>query len=142
MPSRLSNGLVAMGALAAFIGVCFLPAALGEQTDQNLLGLGAAIFGMGTLLMAVGTYLKAQALQLNPTGVQTGTREATSAEKSARGGCELCRKEMPAVHCKVHQLHLCPNCLAEHYDFRACVYVPSTRRVEGKSSKSMVAKVR
>jgi len=139
MPSRLSNWLIAPGAVAAFVGICFLPAALGEHTDSNLLGLGAAIFGMGALLMAVGYYLKAQGLQSN-AGIIVPVRSAQ--EKAARGGCELCHKEMPVVLCKVHQLHLCAKCLAQHYDFRACVYVPSTRRVEGKSGKSVAAKAR
>jgi hypothetical protein len=28
----------------------------------------------------------------------------------------------------VHEIHLCGNCLGDHYDFRSCAYVPSTRR--------------
>jgi hypothetical protein len=141
MPSRLSNGLIALGALGSFVGICFLPAALGEHADSNLLGLGAAIFGMGALLVAAGFYLKAQVLQLNARGAAP-VKESASPEKRLRGSCDLCHKEMPVVHCKVHQFHLCGNCLAEHYDFRACVYVPSTRRVEAKGGKSMAARAR
>jgi hypothetical protein len=141
MPSRLSNGLIAIGALIAFIGLCFLPAALGEQGESNLLGLGAAMFGMGALIAAAGAYLKAQALQM-PGASAVPARETASPEKSGRGACDLCRKESPVVHCKVHQFHLCGRCLAEHYDFRACVYVPSTRRVEAKGGKSSAARAR
>jgi hypothetical protein len=133
--------MIAAGTVAAFAGVCFLPAALGEHGDSNLLGLGASVFGMGALLIAVGVYLKAQALQ-PASGGPPAAKENTGLEKRPRGGCDLCRKETPVVHCKVHQFHLCGRCLAEHYDFRACVYVPSTRRAEGKGGKGIAAKAR
>jgi hypothetical protein len=141
MPSRLSNWLIVLGAIVAFGGICFLPAALGEHGDSSTLGLGAAIFGMGALLIAAGTYLKAQGLQAK-TGGMAPPKETANPEKKLRGACDLCRKETPVIHCKVHQFHLCSRCQAEHYDFRSCVYVPSTRRIDAKSGKSMAAKGR
>ncbi|HEY7617101.1 MAG TPA: hypothetical protein VH744_09880, partial [Terriglobales bacterium] len=59
-----------------------------------------------------------------------------------RGACDLCKVEMPVVHCKVHQVHLCGHCLGEHYNFRSCVYVPSTRKTLSKAAKSMAARAR
>ena len=140
MPSRISNWLIALGVLGAFSGICFLPAALGEHGDSSLLGLGASIFGLGALLIAAGMYLKAQALQATAGGAPA--KENAGPEKRPRGACDLCHKDTPVVHCKVHQFHLCGKCLAEHYDFRACVYVPSTRRVEAKGGKAMAARAR
>jgi len=40
---------------------------------------------------------------------------------------------MPVIHCKVHQVHMCAECLGQHYDFRTCSYVPSTRRPATKA---------
>ena len=127
--------MIAVGVLVGLIGLCILPAAFGSGGDRSLLGAAATMFGMGALAAAAGFYLKAQALQSNPAGGPPA-KEAKNAGRRLRGACDLCRTEMPVVHCKVHQLHLCGRCLAEHYDFRSCVYVPSTRRTESKVGKS------
>ena len=140
MPSRTGNWLIAVGAITAFAGLCFFPAALGDH-DNSVLGLGAAVFGMGSLMMAAGFYLKAQAAHAGPSAPNF-PKESAPDKKGQRGGCDLCHKDNPVIHCKVHQFHLCGRCLAEHYDFRSCVYVPSTRRVDSKSGKSAAARAR
>lgn len=137
MPSRTGNWMVAVGALLGFAGLCVLPAAMGNRADSGLLGLGASIFALGMLIVAGGMYLKAVAMQGKLGGAPE--KPAANSTKRPRGGCDLCHTEMPVIHCKVHQFHLCGTCLAEHYDFRACVYVPSTRRTE-KPAKSMSAR--
>jgi hypothetical protein len=93
-----------------------------------------SIFALGALTVAGGIYFKAQNLKSD------SSPKAPEPEK--RGGCDRCHAEPPAIQCKVHQLHLCDTCLASHYDFRSCVYVPSTRRNVIKTGKTMVAKVR
>ncbi len=128
-----------MGVVMALAGLCLLPAALGEHADSSLLALGASMFSLGVLAISAGIYLKAKALQ--PKAAAQGPSLAPeSANRRPRGACDLCRQEIPVVHCKVHQFHLCGGCLAQHYDFRACVYVPSTRRTENKTGKSLTAK--
>jgi hypothetical protein len=139
MSSRTGSWIMAFGFLLAFAGLCLMPAGLGNHGDRSMLGLGAALFGMGTLSAAAGLYFKASLLG-STAAANAPTPAASSTNKHPRGACDLCRKEMPVVHCKVHQFHLCAGCLAEHYDFRACVYVPSTRRVEGKSARNISAK--
>jgi hypothetical protein len=112
-----------------FAALCFVPAMVRDHNDVSLIGAGASLFAFGALVMAAGTYLHARLLQ--------GTaRPAVAAPpvKRARGGCDLCKGEPPIIHCKVHQLHLCPACMAEHYDFRSCAYVPSTRTKSGKGA--------
>jgi hypothetical protein len=137
MSSRTGNWMTAFGVLVGFVGLCMIPAGLGNHGDRSLLGLGTALFGTGGLLAAVGIYLKALVLSSKPTITAPAS---ANAKTKPRGGCDLCKKEMPVVHCKVHQFHLCGACLAQHYDFRACVYVPSTRRTEVKTGRSMSAR--
>jgi hypothetical protein len=141
MWARAGNWLITVGAIAIFVAVCFLPAALGGHGDGNLLAVSASLLSLGALIAACGTYLKTRALQarIAPGG---STSEAKNAGRRARGGCELCHGDVPVIHCKVHQLHLCAACLAEHYDFRSCAYVPSTRRPTNKAGKTMAAKAR
>jgi hypothetical protein len=138
MPSRTSNWMIATGALVAFLGLCAMPAALSDHTDTNLLGVGASVFAFGALFMAAGVYVKARLLQSKADNLPASA--AANPQRRSRGACDLCREESPVIHCKVHQFHLCGACLAEHYDFRACVYVPSTRRAENKSGKAMAAR--
>jgi hypothetical protein len=137
MPSRVGNWMIAVGILVALIGLCVLPAAFGERGDSNLLGVAGTLFGMGALAAAAGFYLNGQSLQ---SKAGAPTKASGNSGRRPRGACDLCREEMPVVHCKVHQFHLCGKCLAEHYDFRSCVYVPSTRRTESKVEKTMAAR--
>jgi hypothetical protein len=139
MSSRTGNWMMAFGVLVGFVGLCMIPAGLGNHGDRSLLGLGAALVGVGALAAAAGIYLKALVLG-SKLAIPAPSPTAANSNRRARGACDLCRKEMPVVHCKVHQFHLCGACLAEHYDFRACVYVPSTRRVETKGTRNMTAK--
>ena len=127
--------MIATGAVMVFLGLCVLPSAFGENADHNLLGVGTSIISVGLFLAASGVYLKASSLQ--PASQKKDDKPAV---KAIRGGCDRCQAEPPVVHCKVHQQHLCGKCLAEHYDFRACVYTPSSRR--DAAVKAMSAKAR
>lgn len=124
MGKKISSVAIVFGCSLMFLGLCFLPAALGNHPDPAILGGGVILFSLGALMAAGGTYLKAVAL---PAGADAGPAKAQLKQR-ARGGCDLCGVEAPAVNCKVHQVHLCGDCLGKHYDFRSCVYVPSTRR--------------
>ena len=136
MQSRTGNSMLALGALIAVVGLSVIPAGLGQNTaDRNLLGVGATIFSLGAILAALGIYLKAYALNAVP---KQKVAETVVAGRPIRGGCDRCHADAPVVHCKVHQQHLCGVCLAEHYDFRTCVYAPSSRRTA--AVKSMAAR--
>jgi len=130
--------MMAAGALAMFIGLCFLPAILRDRSDADLLGAGAGLFSIGGLFLATGFYLKGRALRASLESVGSG-KEPENSRRPVRGGCDLCGTEAPVIHCKVHQLHLCGNCLAEHYDVRSCVYTPTTRTPANKNRRTMAA---
>jgi len=130
MSSRASNWIVAVGGVILVGGLCFVPAIIERRQEIDLLAVGSYLFGVGALATASGIYMKAWLLK-----VATGQ---TPAARNTRGGCELCATESPVVHCKVHQLNLCGNCLAKHYDFRSCTYVPSSRGA-GKSARKAAA---
>jgi hypothetical protein len=120
---KASSWVTIAGLFLMLLGLCFLPAALGDHSEENLLAAAVCSFGLGALTSATGVYLKARALQ-------AGTTSAGFAPtpKRVRGGCGLCGTETPVIHCRVHEVHLCGNCLGSHYDFRSCAYTPSTRR--------------
>ena len=139
MSSRSGNWMVAAGASFLFLGFCVLAAGLGKNADPDQLIAGAGCFSVGALTVAAGIYLKARALQSRPSSPASVKEPAN---KRSRGGCELCATEAPVIQCKVHQLHLCGSCLAQHYDFRSCAYVPSTRAADKKAGKGMAAKAR
>ena len=137
MQSKTGNLMMALGAIIAVIGLVVIPAGLGgDSADRNLLGVGATIFSLGAFVGAMGLYIKAKALQSNGQKVS----EISAGKQPIRGGCDRCQTEMPVIQCKVHQQHLCGTCLAEHYDFRSCVYAPTNRR--GNAAKSMAARAR
>ena len=121
-----------------FIGLCFLPGALGEHPDADMLEVGACQFSLGALVVAVGIYAKARSVQ---AAIASGDLSPTSNQR-VRGGCDLCGTEAPVVQCKVHQLHLCGSCLAQHYDVRSCAYVPTSRTANNKAGKAMAATTR
>ena len=137
MTSRAGTWMIAAGALAGFCGICVLPAAFGEHRDVNLLGLGVCFLSLGALSAASGIYWKARVLQSN---ISSGTTDGETKIRRVRGGCQLCGTETPVIQCRVHQLQLCPVCLADHYDFRSCAYVPTTRKPANKSGKGVAAK--
>ena len=133
MSSQTGTWLIAIGALGACIGIIMLPAALGEHPDTSLLILGACGVSLGSLIAASGIYLKARALQ-SSGGPVKGATESKNSARRVRGGCDVCHGDSPVIHCKVHQVHLCGNCLGRHYDFRTCAYAPSNRGVSAKTA--------
>lgn len=136
MSSTTGTLMIAVGALGAVIGLIMLPAALGEHPDTSLLVLGACCVSLGSMTAASGVYFKARALQSSGGSAAAGTETRTSTRR-VRGGCDICHGDLPVIHCKVHQLHMCADCLGQHYDFRTCAYAPSNRRSAAKQSKSM-----
>jgi len=137
--SRSGNWMIAAGAFVTFVSLCFLPAALGEHPDGDLRVLAACLFSVGALILAGGTYVKARMLK---SAIESRDPSPGTASRRMRGGCDLCGSEAPAIHCKVHQLHLCGTCLAEHYDVRSCAYAPSTRASGAKNGRNLAARAR
>src|SRR5262249_29180046 len=135
---KTANWIIAGGVLLMFVGLCFLPGAVGEHPDADMLELGACQFSLGALIVAVGIYAKARAVQ---AAIASGDQLPNSNQRG-RGGCDLCGTEAPVVQCKVHQFHLCGSCLAQHYDVRSCAYVPTSRTVSNKAIKAMAASSR
>lgn len=123
MSRKLSLVFIFMGSLLMLLGLAFLASGLTQSQDESISGVGICGFSLGALICTAGVYLKARAAQAAAPAIPKPQPQPKS-----RGGCDLCGVESPAVMCRVHQLHLCPNCLAKHYDTRSCVYVPSTRR--------------
>ena len=136
MSSTTGTWMIAVGALAAAIGLLMLPAALGEHADASLLLMGACGLSLGSMIAASGIYLKARALQSSGGSVR-GTAEPKDSTRRVRGGCDVCHGDLPVIHCKVHQVHLCGNCLGRHYDFRTCAYAPSTRGASAKTATNL-----
>jgi hypothetical protein len=125
MGQRLGSVAVISGCFLMLVGISLVPAALSQHHDEAILSAGFSALAFGALIAAAGFYLKTRALQLSsPSGMSASQK---------RGGCDMCHSEVPAVLCRVHNLHLCGGCLSEHYDFRSCVCIPSTRR--GAASK-------
>lgn len=139
MNSRVSSGIIGFGAVLMFVGVCLLLSVLGKHADNDALSLGLCFFSIGALAIAGGTYLKAAVIKATLASKFPG-KDPSAAGRKMRNGCELCAIELPVVQCRKHELHLCGNCLAQHYDFRSCVYVPSARRTANKSTKGLAAK--
>lgn len=137
MSSKTGAWIIAAGSLLVFGGLCVLASGLSDRSDSTTLGFGLLVFSLGLLVIASGVYLKARFL----SGNQKGEAAEEAKPRPVRGGCDLCGTETPVIHCKVHQVHLCGTCLARHYDFRSCAYVPSTRRATPKAApKGMAAR--
>jgi hypothetical protein len=128
MTMKISTWLMACGCFIAFVGLCFIPAAFGPDPERTMLGAGTVIVATGVLLLALSVYLKASVL-----GPQAGN-PASGAKRARKTVCDQCGEDEPVIQCRVHQVHLCGDCLAGHYDFRSCAYVPSTRRGSAKSA--------
>jgi hypothetical protein len=140
MSSKTANWIIVAGAVFMAVGLCFLPAALGERPDADLLEVGACLFSLGALIIAAGTYTKARMVQMEIASGEP--RKEPTSNQRVRGGCDLCGTEAPVVQCKVHQLHLCGSCLAQHYDVRSCAYVPTTRTATNKTGRNLAANSR
>ncbi len=133
MATKTGTWLMAIGSFIAFVGLCFLPAAFGPDSDRTMLSAGAVVVSTGLLLIAGGLYVKARTL-----GTAAAPAGASASGKRTRKSiCDRCGLNEPVIQCRVHQLHLCADCLSNHYDFRSCAYVPSTRR--GAPAKSNAA---
>ena len=130
MATKSSTWMMAVGAFIAFVGLCFLPAAFGPDSDRTMLGAGAVVIATGMLLIASGFYVKARTLG----ALAAPASPPASGKRSRKSICDRCAVDEPVIQCRVHQLHLCAECLTKHYDFRSCAYVPSTRR--GAPTKS------
>lgn len=137
MSQSTGNWIIAGGAVVMFGGLCLLPAALSDTHDPNTLMIAACVFSLGMLTMSGGFYLKAKAL--HTPGITTGREQANSNRKT-KGGCDACQAEAPVIQCTVHRVHLCGNCLGQHYDFRSCAYMPTTRRAAARGSKGAAMK--
>ena len=124
MATKSSTWMMAVGAFIAFMGLCFLPAAFGPDSDRTMLGAGAVVIATGMLLIAAGFYVKARTLGT----VAAPVTPPASGKRNRKSICDRCAQEEPVIQCRVHQLHLCADCLTKHYDLRSCAYVPSTRR--------------
>jgi hypothetical protein len=135
MATKSSTWMMAVGALIAFMGLCFLPAAFGPDSDRTMLGAGAVIIATGMLLISAGFYVKARALGMAAAPAVS----PASTKKNRKSLCDRCAVEEPVIQCRVHQLHLCADCLSKHYDFRSCAYVPSTRRVASAKANAAAA---
>lgn len=122
MGSKLSGFLIIFGSFLILLGLCCLPAGFSNK-DQTILGAGICAIVFGSMWVSGGIYLKASSLK-----AEIAAGGAKPQPQAVRGGCDLCGTDSPVVHCRVHQLHICGDCVSRHYDFRACVYVPSTRR--------------
>jgi hypothetical protein len=132
MSTRVGNWIIVLGAVGMVVGLICMPAGFGKQGDVTALSLGACLFSMGALLVAAGMYFKSKAI-----AVASG--QTTRSPQRTRGGCDICRGDVPIIDCKVHRVHLCAACLGDHYDFRTCAYVPSTRRAAPKAKSSAKA---
>lgn len=137
--SKLSTGIIWVGSLAIFLSLCILPAAFEKNADNAAMGLAGAIFSSGVMAIAIGLYVKARFLQ-EQQPQRSVVSEKTNAQR--RGGCNLCGTEAPVIQCKVHQLELCGNCLARHYDYRSCQYIPNEAGNGNNSPRSMTARSR
>jgi hypothetical protein len=134
MSSRTGNLMIAAGAVALVMGLLALPAALGEHVDISLLTLGACGVSLGSMIAATGVFLRTRAMLPAPASVPA---EARNSQRRVRGGCDVCHGDMPVIHCKVHQVHLCPDCVPKHFDARSCTYVPSNRAASPKTAKAL-----
>jgi hypothetical protein len=123
MGRKLSTTLIVGGTLLVLAGLVFLASSISQKQDESVSGIGLCAFSLGALICSTGIYLKARTAQ-----AEAPASSNNKPQPKQRGGCDLCGTEVPAVMCRVHQLHLCPGCLAKHYDTRSCIYIPSTRR--------------
>ncbi len=138
MSRQLGNWAIGIGLVILFGGLCMLPAAMGKPPVPELLAMGACFFALGALTIAGGIYLKALAVQTAST--ESAAASSPVVPRKMKDGCELCALESPVVQCKVHQLNLCGNCLAQHYDPRSCVYIPTIRKPSARVVRASYAK--
>jgi ABC-type uncharacterized transport system permease subunit len=137
MLKKMWNWLIVAGALVCLIGLLLVLSAASSHNDQALSGTAMAIFSFGSLMTAIAFYFKAQALR-----AESGADPARAAQlngKRRRASCDSCQAAVPVVLCTMHKMSLCATCMSQHYDSRACVYVPAVRRPAGKMAKGASA---
>jgi len=122
MGQKFGGLALVAGCFLMLLGLSFVPAAFAQHQDETILGAGICTFSFGAFAAAAGMYLKNRAFE------SMAVPGPVVHQPKSRGGCDMCKAETPVIHCRVHHLHICAQCLAKHYDFRSCVYVPSTRR--------------
>ena len=120
MRAHTAAWIGAAGAIVSLVGLCFLPAAFGAHGDPAMLGAGGGILSFGLLLISCAIYARARTLLAAPI-------DAPSSPAEKLRNCDVCERYAPVIQCRVHLLHLCGDCVAAHYDFHTCAYVPSTR---------------
>jgi hypothetical protein len=129
MTLKIGSWMIAIGCFVAAAGLCTLPAAFGAQRDAALLDAAAMMFSTGMVLAASGLYMKARYLaEAEPSKARSG--------KGRRSVCDACGHNESAIECRVHHVHLCPDCLGKHYDFKSCAYVPATRQTYTTKTKA------
>jgi len=138
MPSRIANGLIAIGGLGIFMGFVVMLSGRAGHPDSAIVMMGACALSLGSLLAAGGMYVKAKSVQ--GTVSPRSSAVLKSQPRRIRGGCDICHGEIPIVHCRVHQVHMCTDCMDQHFDPRSCTYAPSTRRQVAKAPRSSMAR--
>lgn len=137
MSQKILTGLIAVGILIAFIGMLFIPAAFNgkETTNDNLMGGGLAIFALGALMISAGLYAKGRVLRAKIESDPNMMALLNNGKK-----CDVCHSAGPVVQCTMHRVVLCSVCLNQHYDNRACVYVPASRRLASRAARASAAR--
>src|SRR5690349_14276204 len=63
MPSRIANGLIAIGGLGIFMGFVVMLSGRAGHPDSAIVMMGACALSLGSLLAAGGMYVKAKSVQ-------------------------------------------------------------------------------
>jgi len=137
MQSKIANGMMGVGAVGIFLGFLTMLAGRGDHPDSTILMMGACALSLGSLLTAAGMYVKAKYVHASFPANRTSPKPQT---RRIRGGCDICQGNIPLIYCRVHQIHMCADCTAEHFDPRSCAYVLSSRRQVQKPSRATVAR--
>ena len=138
MAEKVWNWVIAAGGLLALVGLLIVPVALNPNgPDHNMLGGGLALFGSGAVIIALSLYLKARVLRAQ-IDANPELAAMLSNKKKRKGNCDGCETGVAVVLCTMHKAGFCGACLSQHYEPRACVLVPATRRT-GKSARGTTA---
>ena len=125
--AKTGTWLIGIGCLIGLFGLTILPAALGSDSDKTMLNICVLAVSLAMMTASAGLYMKAR-------GQGQASANESGSKRARKASCDQCGQMEPVILCRVHQLHLCGDCLATHYDFRSCAYVPSTRRSQSKTS--------
>ena len=143
---KVSGLAIVCGCFLMVLGLAFLPAAFGTHPDESILGLGICVFSLGALTVAGGLYMKAHALKSGT--IFAAGLDVTDPEPPDPNDPLL---KLPNLIVAPHiasatvgtrgaMAEICANNLGNHYDFRSCAYVPSTRRTAGSKAARFAAK--